>query len=227
VAPAHRLGQGAFLFTVDAEGGFSDDPQEVARFARRLHDAGAAGINLEDGRPDGTLASAELHAAKIAAVKASAPALFVNARTDTHWLGCQEEKTAERLAVYEQAGADGMFVPGLSDPDKIAALTATVVVPLNILYTRAQRRRTRGPGGSRINEERAERERDHAWFHIACAAGARSGAAGSQPCPPRLRAVRAASAQCGAPVRSAMASAWRWCAAACSGRPRQRASSPR
>ncbi|MEV7526318.1 isocitrate lyase/phosphoenolpyruvate mutase family protein [Streptomyces sp. NPDC091371] len=132
---ARRLGQGSFLFTVDAEAGFSDDTEEVAELARKLHAAGAAGINLEDGRPDGTLTPAELHAAKIAAVKAAAPALFVNARTDTHWLGRQEEETAARLAIYEQAGADGVFVPGLSDPDGIADLTANLVVPLNILYT--------------------------------------------------------------------------------------------
>ncbi|WP_372346001.1 isocitrate lyase/phosphoenolpyruvate mutase family protein [Streptomyces sp. KL116D] len=135
LALAGRLGRSAFLFTVDAEGGFSDDPEDVAELARKLHDAGAAGINIEDGRPDGTLVPAALHAAKIAAVKSAAPALFVNARTDTHWLGCQQEETAERLAIYEQAGADGVFVPGLSDPDGIAALTATLLVPLNILYT--------------------------------------------------------------------------------------------
>jgi 2-methylisocitrate lyase-like PEP mutase family enzyme len=135
LALARRLGQGSFLFTVDAEGGFSDDPEEVAGLALQLYEAGAAGINLEDGRPDGTLAPVELHAAKIAAVKAAAPALFVNARTDTYWLVCREEETAARLAVYEQAGADGVFVPGLSDPDGIAALTATLLVPLNILYT--------------------------------------------------------------------------------------------
>ncbi|OMI33658.1 isocitrate lyase/PEP mutase family protein [Streptomyces sparsogenes] len=135
---ARRLGRGSFLFTVDAEGGFSDDPADVAGLARELYDAGAAGINLEDGRPDGTLAPVELHAAKITAVKAAVPALFVNARTDTHWLGRQEEEeTASRLAVYEQAGADGVFVPGLSDPEGIAALTATLAVPLNILYTPA------------------------------------------------------------------------------------------
>ncbi|MFD9503099.1 isocitrate lyase/phosphoenolpyruvate mutase family protein [Streptomyces sp. NPDC060035] len=135
LALAQRLGQGSFLFTIDAEGGFSDDPEDVAELARRLYDAGAAGINLEDGRPDGTLAPTELHAAKIAAVRTAVPALFVNARADTHWLGRQEEETAARLAIYEQAGADGVFVPGLSDPDGIAALTATLVVPLNILYT--------------------------------------------------------------------------------------------
>ncbi len=63
------------------------------------------------------------------------PALFVNARTDTYWLGRQKEETMTRLAVYEQAGADGVFVPGLSAPDGIATLTASITVPLNILYS--------------------------------------------------------------------------------------------
>ncbi|MFI0941333.1 isocitrate lyase/phosphoenolpyruvate mutase family protein [Streptomyces sp. NPDC021020] len=135
LALARRLGRGSFLFSVDAEGGFSDDPQEVAELAVRLYEAGAAGVNLEDGRPDGTLAPAALHAAKIAAVRSAAPALFVNARTDTYWLGRDQEETATRLAQYEQAGADGVFVPGLADPAAIAALTATLTVPLNILHT--------------------------------------------------------------------------------------------
>ncbi|MEU9947581.1 isocitrate lyase/phosphoenolpyruvate mutase family protein [Streptomyces sp. NPDC047939] len=140
---ARRLGRGRFLFTVDAEGGFSDDVAEVAALARALYEAGAAGINLEDGRPDGTLAPMELHAAKIAAVKQVAPALFVNARTDTHWASSHEDETATRLALYEQAGADGVFVPGLSDPAAIAELISALVVPLNILYA---------PGGPTLAE---------------------------------------------------------------------------
>ncbi|WP_405904414.1 isocitrate lyase/phosphoenolpyruvate mutase family protein [Streptomyces sp. NBC_00656] len=140
---ARRLGRGRFLFTVDAEGGFSDDVAEVAALARALYEAGAAGINLEDGRPDGTLAPMELHAAKIAAVKQVAPALFVNARTDTHWASSHEDETATRLALYEQSGADGVFVPGLSDPAAIAELISALVVPLNILYA---------PGGPTLAE---------------------------------------------------------------------------
>ncbi|MFE0101037.1 isocitrate lyase/phosphoenolpyruvate mutase family protein [Streptomyces sp. NPDC059009] len=133
---ARRLGRrGAFLFSVDVEGGFSDDADEVAALAGALYAAGAAGINLEDGRSDGTLAPVELHAAKIEAVKAAAPGLFVNARTDTHWLGLRQDETAARLARYEQAGADGVFVPGLADREGIAVLAATVLVPLNVLYT--------------------------------------------------------------------------------------------
>ncbi|GAA0659865.1 isocitrate lyase/phosphoenolpyruvate mutase family protein [Kitasatospora atroaurantiaca] len=132
---ARRLGTGSFLLTVDAEGGFSDDPSEVAELARWLAAAGAVGINLEDGRADGSLTPVGLHSAKIAAVKAAVPDLFVNARTDTYWLGGREAETARRLLAYQQAGADGAFVPGLSDPPGIAALVGTLDAPLNILYS--------------------------------------------------------------------------------------------
>ncbi|WP_035804051.1 isocitrate lyase/PEP mutase family protein [Kitasatospora mediocidica] len=135
---ARRLGGGPFLLSVDAEGGFSDDPAQVAELARSLAAAGAVGINLEDGRADGSLAPAALHAAKIAAVKEAAPELFVNARTDTHWSGDgREAETTARLDAYQQAGADGVFVPGLSEPARITALLTGLDVPLNILYTPA------------------------------------------------------------------------------------------
>ncbi|MGW0571403.1 isocitrate lyase/PEP mutase family protein [Streptomyces tauricus] len=148
LALALALGQGPFLLSVDAEGGFSDDPAEVAQVARELAAVGAVGINLEDGRADGTLTPVELHAAKISAVKDAVPGLFVNARTDTHWLGDGNgngngygggrdggRETIRRLDAYQLAGADGVFVPGLGDPARIAALVKALDVPLNILYS--------------------------------------------------------------------------------------------
>ncbi|MFI1568557.1 isocitrate lyase/phosphoenolpyruvate mutase family protein [Streptomyces sp. NPDC020490] len=125
------LGSEPFLLSVDAEGGFSDDPDEVGEFARQLAVVGAVGVNLEDG-----LGPVRRHAAKIAAVKAAAPGLFVNARTDTHWLGEGDaEDTLRRLDAYQEAGADGVFVPGLTDPRRIAALVSHLDVPLNVLYS--------------------------------------------------------------------------------------------
>ncbi|MER6134857.1 isocitrate lyase/phosphoenolpyruvate mutase family protein [Streptomyces sp. NPDC001815] len=136
LALALALGHGPFLLSVDAEGGFGDDPQDVAEVAVELAAVGVVGINLEDGRPDGTLVPAGLHAAKIAAVKSAVPGLFVNARTDTHWLRAGDEReTDRRLDAYQQAGAVGVFVPGLCDPPRIAALVETLDVPLNILYS--------------------------------------------------------------------------------------------
>ncbi|MGW0818419.1 isocitrate lyase/PEP mutase family protein [Streptomyces viridiviolaceus] len=126
---ALTLGSEPFLLSVDAEDGFSDDPEEVAELARQLAAAGAVGINLEDG-----LGPVGRHAAKIAAVKSAAPGLFVNARTDTYWLG-DGEGTRGRLDAYRQAGADGLFVPGLTDPGTIEAVAERFDVPLNVLYT--------------------------------------------------------------------------------------------
>ncbi|MFF2541351.1 isocitrate lyase/phosphoenolpyruvate mutase family protein [Kitasatospora sp. NPDC058063] len=139
---AHRLGRVGFLLSVDAESGFSDDPDEVAELAVELAKAGAVGINLEDGRADGSLTPVDRHAAKIAAVKAAVPELFVNARTDTYWCGqdAPEAGALRRLDAYQQAGADGVFVPGLADPAAIGRLVGTLSVPLNILWTPA------GPG---------------------------------------------------------------------------------
>ncbi|GLW53621.1 isocitrate lyase/PEP mutase family protein [Kitasatospora phosalacinea] len=133
---ARRIGGGPFLLSVDLEGGFSDDPAEVADLAAELAEAGAVGVNLEDGRADGRLTPVHLHAAKVAAVKSAVPRLFVNARTDTHWLGGgRGPETAFRLAAYRDAGADGVFVPGLTDPASIAAAVDATVLPLNVLAT--------------------------------------------------------------------------------------------
>jgi 2-methylisocitrate lyase-like PEP mutase family enzyme len=140
---ARSLGAGGFLLSVDAEDGYSDDPEEVAQFVAELARAGAVGVNLEDGRADGTLTDPALHAAKIAAVKATVPDLFVNARTDTHWLKVDAEQTAGRLAAYRDAGADGVFVPGLGEPEAVKRLVEEIGVPLNLLYR---------PGGPSIAE---------------------------------------------------------------------------
>jgi 2-methylisocitrate lyase-like PEP mutase family enzyme len=131
------LGSDPYLLSVDAEDGFSDDPDEVAASARELWAVGAVGINLEDG-----LGPAARHAAKIAAVKAAVPGLFVNARTDTYWLGDGHGRdvgteTLRRLDAYRQAGADGVFVPGLTDPGRIETLVRHFDAPLNILYSPA------------------------------------------------------------------------------------------
>ncbi|MGI5379114.1 isocitrate lyase/PEP mutase family protein [Streptomyces sp. CA-251387] len=128
---ALTLGSEPYLLSVDAEDGYSEDPDDVGEFARELAAVGAVGINLED-----RLGSAGLHAAKIAAVKAAAPDLFVNARTDTYWLGAGDrEETMARIDAYRRAGADGVFVPGLTDPGEIAALVQRLDVPLNVLYS--------------------------------------------------------------------------------------------
>ena len=126
-ALAERLRRLPCYLTVDLEQGFSDDPQAVAALVAEL---GADGVNLEDGLRD-----PDLLCRKIRAVKQAAPDVFVNARTDTHWLGEDQpslDETRRRLDLYLQAGADGIFVPGLNDPAAIGQLAR--LAPLNVLY---------------------------------------------------------------------------------------------
>ncbi|WP_067841843.1 isocitrate lyase/PEP mutase family protein [Nocardia lijiangensis] len=135
LALARRLSRLAVPVTVDIEGGFSDDPGAVAEFVAELAVLGIAGVNIEDGRADTELADPGHQATLIAAIKERAPEVFVNARVDTHWLGIDPESTLERAGRYAQAGADGVFVPGLTEPGAIRRVVESVPLPVNILYS--------------------------------------------------------------------------------------------
>lgn len=113
--------------TADLESGFGKPPHEVAELVAGL---GVAGVNLEDGRPHGLATPAE-QAELITAVKERAPGVFLNARIDTHWLGMAHEETESRARRYVDAGADGIFVAGLTDPHEIEKLAN--LAPLNVL----------------------------------------------------------------------------------------------
>jgi 2-methylisocitrate lyase-like PEP mutase family enzyme len=123
--------------SVDFEGGYSDDPDAVGGLAAALVDAGVVGINLEDGS-----APPDRLCAKIAAIhkatRAQGVELFINARTDVYLRGLvpAAERVAEtvaRAARYREAGASGIFVPGVADPAAIAAIVGEVQLPLNVL----------------------------------------------------------------------------------------------
>ena len=122
------------LVSVDVEAGFSADPNEVAALTAELAAIGAVGINLEDGRADGTLADPGRQADLIAAAKSGAPDLFLNARIDAFWHNQAGSETLSRAARYLEAGADGIFVPGLTDEHLVRELVSTMAAPLNLLY---------------------------------------------------------------------------------------------
>ncbi len=106
LALAGRLSHLPCLLTVDIEGGFGGGPDQVAEYAAALVAAGAAGINLEDGRADGSLVPVAEQCALIAAIKARVPDLFVNARTDVYWLA------GDRGARRARGAGQGGGVPG-------------------------------------------------------------------------------------------------------------------
>src|SRR5262249_46459710 len=89
-----------------------------------------------------TLVDGALHAAKIRAIRRAADdqgvRLFINARTDPFLLKfgtpdeCLEE-AVRRGAIYAEAGADGLFVPFLTDLALIEAVVGRVSLPVNIM----------------------------------------------------------------------------------------------
>jgi 2-methylisocitrate lyase-like PEP mutase family enzyme len=130
--------------TADVEAGYGSQPEDAARTAGEVIEAGAVGMNLEDATGDRAhpLADLSLQLEKIRAVrqaseKAGVP-LVLNARTDVYLLQVGEpsqryDQALRRLAAFRDAGADCVFVPGLSDPPSIGRLVADLKCPVNIL----------------------------------------------------------------------------------------------
>lgn len=136
---ARRLTAAGITVTVDIEAGFSDDPDEVGRYAADLARLGVVGVNIEDSDASGRLVDSEAAAGKIAAVVAAAPDLYVNARTDPFWIHAdaapadRTRAAMERADRYLAAGASGVFVPGVIPLDVIASLTRAIPAPVNVL----------------------------------------------------------------------------------------------
>lgn len=119
--------------SVDLERGYGSEPARVADAVAQVIDAGAVGVNLEDGA-----GSATLLADKLRAVRArSGPDVFLNARTCIvlHDKVAPDDTVREVLArakLFEEAGADGLFVPRLTDEAAIAAIARGTSLPLNV-----------------------------------------------------------------------------------------------
>ncbi len=115
--------------TVDLEDGYDDDPSSVADLVRSLAGSGVVGVNLEDA---GRTAAAQ--SGILAAVRSANPHVFLNARVDELWSGGRDLGVAlERGRAYRDAGAHGLFLPGLADRRGVEAV-ADLGLPLNPLW---------------------------------------------------------------------------------------------
>jgi 2-methylisocitrate lyase-like PEP mutase family enzyme len=123
--------------SIDVENGYSDDPQVVASNVLRLVDLGVAGINIEDGRDEPALLASKIEAIRNAVSKAGAD-LFVNAWCDVFLASLVEkskqvDESIARGKLYAEAGADGLFLPGIVQTQHIAAVVEGVALPLNAM----------------------------------------------------------------------------------------------
>jgi 2-methylisocitrate lyase-like PEP mutase family enzyme len=131
--------------SLDLESGYGADPAAVGETFARAVQAGAIGCNIEDSFPDsGSLREtadqvARLRAARVAADGLGVPA-FLNARTDV-FLRAGPDRHDESMAAaalergraYADAGADGLFVPGVASERLIGLLVEGSRLPVNLM----------------------------------------------------------------------------------------------
>jgi len=150
--------------SADIEGGYAQTPDELAANVRRVLRAGAVGINLEDGLPEGGPLRevedqcARIRAARHAAVHEGIP-LVINARTDVflrepaHLDGDRLATAIARGRAYVDSGADCIYPILLDDIDALTSMRDRIAAPLNV-FARAgtpSMRRLEAAGISRFS----------------------------------------------------------------------------
>ena len=129
--------------TLDLEGGYTTNVSELKENIRRVIAGGAVGINFEDRIVGGDgLHAIEDQCARIEAIRQAAGSipLFINARTDVFLRTyprehdrTELEEAVQRAKAYADAGASGLFAPGLRDVNLIKELCERSPLPVNIM----------------------------------------------------------------------------------------------
>jgi 2-methylisocitrate lyase-like PEP mutase family enzyme len=141
IAHVHALASATELpVSADLENGFADDPETVAETIRLAAAAGVVGGSIEDatGRTEQPIYEAEAAAERIRAAAESARAVgfpfTLTARAENYLHGRRDLKdTITRLQAYQEAGADVLYAPGVTDKDEIAELVRSLDRPVNVL----------------------------------------------------------------------------------------------
>ncbi|MDR3679195.1 MAG: isocitrate lyase/phosphoenolpyruvate mutase family protein [Flavipsychrobacter sp.] len=121
--------------SVDMERGYTNDLTELVENIQKLIDTGVAGINLEDAQGE------DIYLKKLERIKnhleRNNQKLFINARTDgfLQKVDSPLETTIKRAKLYQDAGADGLFVTGVSDASIIKEIADSTSLCLNVVGT--------------------------------------------------------------------------------------------
>ena len=125
----------------DFEGGFADDPEQVAANVKLAAETGIAGLSIEDSTRDGAeplydfdLAVARVRAAR-AAIDESGTGILLTGRSEGFVAGRPDlEETVRRLQAYAEAGAECLYAPGIRTTEQISAIVDAVAPkPVNLL----------------------------------------------------------------------------------------------
>jgi len=110
--------------TVDMEMGYGKSVDAVYNNLNKLMNDGVVGVNIEDSMITNgkrSLKDAKEFSSLLAFIKTklneNERSLFVNVRCDTYLLDVNNKvkETTQRLRLYESAGADGVFLPFISE----------------------------------------------------------------------------------------------------------------
>ncbi len=123
--------------SVDSEQLFGSTSEEVAANARVLAELGAAGLSVEDYDPVAkVIEPLDIAVARVSAAAevARSTGMVLTARAENFLYDREDlDDTISRLQAYEEAGADVLYAPGLTQPDDIARVLAEVSKPVNVL----------------------------------------------------------------------------------------------
>jgi 2-methylisocitrate lyase-like PEP mutase family enzyme len=128
--------------SVDIERGYAENAEALTANVDKIVSAGAVGINIEDSLSGGGLRPQQDQTGRLRAIRERFARddrdLFINARCDAFFGAGLDRPSAfdeacRRASVYEEAGADGLFVPGLTDPETLRRLRAETPLPLNVM----------------------------------------------------------------------------------------------
>ncbi len=125
--------------SVDLENGYGPAPEDAARAIATAGAAGASGGSIEDhDRDEERLYELDEAVERVKAAAGAARALdfpfTFTARAENYLRGNPDlDDTIARLRAYEEAGADVLYAPALTDPDQIKAVCDAVSKPVNVL----------------------------------------------------------------------------------------------
>ena len=126
--------------SADLENGFGHDPGTVAETIRMAAAAGLAGCSIEDStnRDDDPIYSFEHSVDRIRAAAEQVRNLpfpfMLTARSENYLHGRKDlVDTINRLQAFQEAGADVLYAPGITDVKEVATLISSVDRPVNVL----------------------------------------------------------------------------------------------
>ncbi|MBL4659635.1 MAG: isocitrate lyase/phosphoenolpyruvate mutase family protein [Alcanivoracaceae bacterium] len=127
--------------TVDIEGGYSNNTSEIIKNIISLYQLGVVGINIEDSysNPERKIKDANQFSEVIKEINAylvkNNMFFFINVRTDFYIMGLENplEETIKRIKLYEDSGADGIFVPCVVNENEISEIIKSTHLPINVM----------------------------------------------------------------------------------------------